>query len=161
MDAVCSLCKAKMMDGGGGPYREGSMPVEPLAPPVRAPWFTSERKALLKRAAFLLGISVVGATTITGGVFFIPKIMFTLAAGLGVIAALCVAFFPVCVFPHKLGIAVARKCKWYSWFRNHDITKNYNADNMGPVAWFVGILTLGIIPAVYGLGRLAIYLVSK
>jgi len=145
-EVVCSKCRANVVEADAGPYRHGVISVEPTSPRIRAPWFTAERKASLKKAAraWPFGVGLVG------GLLFVPKGTVACVVGLLVILAVAVAAF---IVPHKLGVAIARRCKWHWLHSNGEYDLEY-----GPLAWATGLLTIGFIPALYYLGLYALTL---
>lgn len=161
MTTLCSQCRTTVVEETISPYREAQMLDKPLASPIKMPWLTPERKATAKRSALLFGFSVVASIMLSAGIIFLPQVMVTIAAGLGVVAAGIVTWFVGFVAPHKLGVAIARKRRWHRWFICNDLTEGYDFGDCGPVAWLLGAGIIGALPGLYGLGCLCIYLLNK
>jgi hypothetical protein len=145
---VCSFCKEEMDQHGATPYRT-SAPNDALAPIPRQrvemiPFFKKHKSATM----LVIGTS----SSIVAGLWIVP--MLTIKVGIGLLGLLGAFGVLWLLFPgaHKLGHGVG--IKLFGWDRRYDW-------DLGPSAWLVGIVVMGIMPASYGIGAALLHMLGK
>jgi hypothetical protein len=162
---VCDSCKKEMngVSSGAGPYRKNdsdasennALPKEKLFDTM-----TNKVKSYFFRSTFLIQslfwfqknkknvvFGIVGLLFILVMIKVAPHATENVAVGSAGIGVVGVSTYAIGAIPNRIGMFVGKILGIFGKFQE------FNFERQGPGPWFMGIISLGILPVIYFFGK--------